>query len=301
MCFCWFDLKCVAPGPRGTGIPSLRVTDYLHPPFPGTGGTPEHGTFILKPGWISHSNSGSAEALCFQTLVFWVLGAFMTCIAHFPGLRPDKWDGFNGFTGKGGKRGDFLYCSFIFVLSNIRITRQDGSSFFNLPFPAGASQGWGVLKGGRGFWLKVNGGHWETAFLKVGLAWRCWVIGMACLLVWDNLFVWLLLPPGTFGPLLRALGLLLGFGVVLSLGCSRIGLLIKASTLRLGLQTAARLWWAAWVAFWWAAWVAFWRADWVAFWRAAWTAFWWAAWTAFWRAAWMALGLVTHLLKFWGS
>ena len=50
VCFCWFDLKCVAPGPRGTGIPSLRVTDHLHPPFPGTGGIPEHGTFILKPG-----------------------------------------------------------------------------------------------------------------------------------------------------------------------------------------------------------------------------------------------------------
>ena len=66
-------------------------------------------------------------------------------------------------------------------------------------------------------------------------------MGMARLLVWDNLLVWLLLPPGTFGPLLRTLGLLLGLGVVLSFGCSGIGLLIKASTLRLGLQTAARL------------------------------------------------------------
>ena len=52
-----------------------------------------------------------------------------------------------------------LYCSFIFVLSNIRIARQGVPSLFNLPFPVGASLGWEAMKGNRGFWLGGIGGQ----------------------------------------------------------------------------------------------------------------------------------------------
>lgn len=65
------------------------------------------------------------------------------------------------------------------MLSNVRTTRKDDTSLFNLPFPVGVSPEWGTIKGNRGFWLEVNGGQWETAFPNVGLAWPYPVMGMA--------------------------------------------------------------------------------------------------------------------------
>lgn len=96
--------------------------------------------FHFKPRTISHPNSASAEALCFLTPVFCSSALYvMPRTFSWTYARQVRW--FNRLKRKHRKHS--FYCSFIFVLSNVRITRKDDSSLFNLPFQLGASLRWG--------------------------------------------------------------------------------------------------------------------------------------------------------------